>query len=88
MAYKGVLPSDLWEKYDCEGGHQKLLLDLNVANEISDKIKEATDKAEKRTRSGKQMAARRKQRQAQREVLSDKQGLDMLKSIGVAFDKK
>jgi len=88
MAFKGVLPSDLWDRYDCEGGHQKLLLDLNVANEISDKIKEATDKAEKRTRSGKQMAARRKQRQAQREVLSDKQGLDMLKSIGVAFDKQ
>ena len=92
MAFKGVLPSDLWDRYDCEGGNQKMLLDLSVANDIQDRIKEATDEAKKRgkhnRKSGKDMVARRKQRQAQRELLSDSQGLDMLKSIGVAFDKK
>ena len=87
MAFKGVLPSDLWEKYDCEGGHQKLLLDLNVASDIQDRINEATEQSKART-SGKDMVARRKQRQAQRELLNDKQGVDMLKSIGVAFEKQ
>lgn len=87
MAYKGVLPSDLWEKYDCEGGQQKLLLDLNVANEMQERIAEATNKSQRKT-SGKDMVARRKQRQTQRELLSDSQGLDMLKSMGVAFEKQ
>ena len=88
MAFKGVLPSDLWDRYDCEGGQQKLLLDLNVANEMQEKIAEATKKAQNKTRSGKDMVARRKQRQAQRELLSDKEGLDMLRSMGVAFEKQ
>lgn len=88
MAFKGVLPSDLWDRYDCEGGQQKLLLDLNVANEMQDKIAEATKNAQNKARSGKDMVARRKQRQSQREYLSESQGLDMLKSIGVAFDKQ
>ena len=86
MAYKGVLPSDLWEKYDCKGGHQKLLLDLNVASEIQDRINEATESSKKS--SGKDMVARRQQRQKQRELLSDSEGIDMLKSIGVAFEKQ
>jgi len=88
MAYKGVLPSDLWDRYDCEGGQQKLLLDLNVANEIQDKIKEATDNAESKRRSGKDMVARRNQRRAQRELLSDKEGLEMLKGFGLVQTKQ
>tara|TARA_R100000329_G_C7560015_1_gene198083 strand:+ start:599 stop:865 length:267 start_codon:yes stop_codon:yes gene_type:complete len=88
MAYKGVLPSDLWERYDCEGGHQKMLLDLNVANDIQDRIAEVTEQSKGGSASGKQMVARRKQRQAKRQLLSDSEGLDMLRSMGVAFDKQ
>tara|TARA_R110002012_G_scaffold9222_1_gene42447 strand:+ start:4346 stop:4612 length:267 start_codon:yes stop_codon:yes gene_type:complete len=88
MAFKGVLPSDLWEKYDCEGGQQKLLLDLNVAAEMQEKIAEATNNAKNKASSGKDMVARRNQRRAQRQVLSDTDGIDMLKSIGVAFEKQ
>ena len=88
MAFKGVLPSDLWDRYDCEGGQQKLLLDLNVAAEMQEKIAEATNNAKKKASSGKDMVARRNQRRAQRQVLSDTDGIDMLKSIGVAFEKQ
>ena len=88
MAYKGVLPSDLWDRYNCKGGQQKLLLDLNVASDIQDRISEATEQSKLKARSGKDMVARRKQRQSQREYLSESQGLDLLKSMGVAFDKQ
>ena len=50
MAFKGVLPSDLWDRYDCEGGQQKMLLDMNVASEMQDRIKEATDQAKKQSK--------------------------------------
>ena len=88
MAFKGVLPSDLWDRYNCEGGQHKLLLDLSVASDIQDRISEATEQAKSKAKSGKDMVARRKQRQSQRELLSDKEGLDMLRSMGVAFDKQ
>lgn len=86
MAYKGMLPSDLWDKYDCEGGQEKLTLDLLVALEIQEKIEKATKEA--KSKNGNEMVARRKQRQAQRQLLNDNDGLDMLKSMGVAFSKE
>jgi|TARA_Y100000015_G_C2359570_1_gene74573 type IV secretory pathway TraG/TraD family ATPase VirD4 len=82
MAYKGVLPSDLWDRYDCEGGQERAVLDMNVAMEISDKIKEATKQSEKKN-DGKGMVARRKQRQQQRQLLSDNEAVDMFKQMGV-----
>lgn len=88
MAFKGVLPSDLWDRYDCKGGHQKLLLDLNVANDIQDRINEATQQSRSKSRSGKEMVARRKQRQSQRQLLSDTEGLDMLKGLGLVQTKE
>lgn len=65
-----------------------MLLDMNVASEMQDRIKEATDQAKNKARSGKEMVARRNQRRSQRQVLSDTDGIDMLKSIGVAFEKQ
>jgi len=85
MAYKGTLPSDLWDKYDCEGGQDLLTLDLLVAMDMQDRIAEATKQAKKT--DGKSMVARRKQRQAQRELLSDSEGMDMLRSLGVPIAK-
>ena len=82
MAYKGVLPSDLWDRYDCEGGQERAVLDMNVAMEISDKIKAATKPSEKKN-DGKGMVARRKQRQQQRQLLSDNEAVDMFKQMGV-----
>ena len=82
MAYKGTLPSDLWDRYDCEGGNHKLTLDLLVAAEVQDRVAEATKKAQKKS-DGKAMEARRKQRRAKRELLSDAEGLDMLRGLGV-----
>ena len=85
MAYKGTLPSDLWEKYDCEGGQDLLTIDLLVAMEMQDKIAEATKQSKA---DGKSMAARRNQRQRQRELLSDNQGMDMLRGLGVPIAKR
>jgi len=87
MAYKGVLPSDLWARYDCEGGQEMLLLDMGVASEIQDRISEATADAKKR-RDGNSMAARRKQRQAKRQLLNDNEGIGLLKSLGIPLEKK
>ena len=82
MAYKGMLPSDLWDRYDCEGGNEKLTLDLLVAADMQDRISEATEQARKKA-DGKSMAARRDQRRAKRELLSDAEGLAMLRGMGV-----
>ena len=41
MAFKGVLPSDLWYKYDNDDGMDRLLLDMEIANEINSLISEA-----------------------------------------------
>ena len=45
MAVKGVLPSDLWDRYDREDGFDRMTLDLEIANEINDRISEAHEKA-------------------------------------------
>jgi len=41
MAFKGVLPSDLWYKYDTHDGMERLKLDLEIAQEINSLISEA-----------------------------------------------
>jgi|TARA_R110002050_G_scaffold96934_5_gene201596 septal ring factor EnvC (AmiA/AmiB activator) len=41
MAFKGVLPSDLWYKYDTHDGMDRLKLDLEIAAEINSLISEA-----------------------------------------------
>ena len=57
-AFKGVLPSDLFDKYDCRGGWFKLEYDLAIAGEMSDRIGEQMD--EKRDANA--MVARRNQK--------------------------
>jgi len=64
-----------------------LLLDMGVASEIQDRISEATDNAKKR-RDGNAMEARRKQRQAKRQLLNDNEGIDLFKSLGIPLEKK
>ena len=83
MAYKGVLPSDLWEKYDCEGGQELMSLDLLVAMDIHDKIAQATT-----AKDGNAAVARRNQRKERRELLSDNDGLAMLRGLGVPIAKR
>lgn len=52
QAFKGVLPSDLVMKYSEPGGGYRMELDLAVACEIQDQIKEATDKAKNNKKAG------------------------------------
>ncbi len=86
MAYKGTLPSDLWHKYDCEGGQDLLMLDLLVAMDMSDKINEATTKSKKKF-DGNAIAARRKQKRQQREVLNDNESVAFLQGLGLPLER-
>jgi len=71
MAFKGILPSELWARYDCEGGRIALDMDLIVAAEMNERINEVT-KSVKNKRDGKSMVARRNQK---RELLNNNKDL-------------
>jgi len=71
-SYKGVLPSDLLEKYSVEGGMMRLEYDLAVLNEIHDQIVESQGDAKK---DGARMEARRKQRRAKAQASMDDGGM-------------
>lgn len=70
MAFKGVLPSDLWDRYDREDGFDRLMLDIEVANEINDLVSEAHSKSQNKARASdaKGAVARRNQRRKDRET--------------------
>ena len=52
MAFKGTLPSTLWQVYNQEGGKYLMDLDLFVALEINDIITKSSLKASKKSKSG------------------------------------
>ena len=71
MAFKGILPSDLWLKYSVEGGRHLMEMDLIVAANINDKISEATKDAKNKDVKG--MVARRDQRREQTQTIKQQQ---------------
>ena len=85
MAFKGILPSDLWLKYSVEGGRHLMELDLIVAADINDKISEATSQASKKDAKG--AVARRNQKREERKLLSNNNELlDLLRESGVPVE--
>ena len=46
MAFKGVTPSDFFDRYDGEGGYQRALLDITIAQEMNEQIREAHSPAD------------------------------------------
>jgi len=86
MAYKGTLPSELWDRYDGEGGQERMTIDLLVAMDINDKITEATGKAKKKF-DGKGMVARRNQKRQQRQVLNDNESVAFLQGLGLPLER-
>jgi len=78
-SFKGVLPSDLLEKYTVEGGYAKLEFDLAVLNDIQDQIVKAQGDSKK---DGASMEARRKQRRQARQDISDDEAVELLKQGG------
>jgi len=64
-----------------------LSMDLLVAMEMSERIEKATSDSKKKM-DGNSSAARRKQRIAQRELLNDNDGLNMLRGLGVPMSKQ
>jgi hypothetical protein len=63
--FKGILPSDLFQRYDDETGYEMLQFDISVAAEINERIKEQTDEMD-----AKRAVAKRNQR---REKISSAQ---------------
>mgnify|MGYP001600469290 FL=1 len=87
MAFKGVLPSDLWLKYNVEGGRHLMDLDLLIAANINDSISEATKEASKKDAKG--VVARRDQRREKRKLLNNNNELlDILRDSGVPSEGK
>jgi len=58
------MPSELFAKYDCEGGFLMLEFDLTIAAEISERITEQTNEATNKRTSAKSAVARRNQKRA------------------------
>jgi len=86
-AFKGVMPSDLFRRYDCEGGQIMLAFDMEIAAEISTRILEQTTESRSGSRGAKSAVAKRNQRREERakhgmtggelgELLSDTFDLD------------
>lgn len=69
MAFKGVLPSDLWYKYDTDDGMERLKLDMEIAQEINSLVNEATNKSTNSAKAGDAAGAvkRRNERRKARE---------------------
>ena len=68
------MPSDLLERYTCEGGMLRLDYDLATLNEIHDQIKESQSDS----KDGASMEARRKQR---RKVNATMSGSDVVQFL-------
>jgi len=62
------MPSDLLERYTCEGGMLRLDYDLATLNEIHEQIKESQPESKN---NGAAMEARRKQRRAKNATMED-----------------
>ena len=78
-SYKGVLPSDLLDKYTEKGGMNRLEYDLACLNTIHEQIQESQSSSN----DGASMEARRKQRRQQRETISDSDAIALLKQRGI-----
>jgi hypothetical protein len=86
-SYKGILPSDLIEKYNGFGGWRRMEFDLSTLGEIHDQIKEAHGTDNKN--SGNSMESRKRQRRAQRSVeMEGAETLQLLKDGGFIREDK
>jgi len=61
--FKGILPSELFERYNCEGGRNKLQYDMLIAAEISERINEQHEEAQGKRDAKKSVAKRNKRRE-------------------------
>ena len=70
--FKGVLPSDLVEKYSQQGGMARMELDLHVAGEIGQRIDESSKESKKDQRGkGNSARARLMQRREEAKALKE-----------------
>ena len=87
QTFKALTASDLYERYDGQGGQHRLELDLAVAAEISDQVQEAVNKGKDKAGGANSMVARRNQRRESRgRAVSDDEAVKLLKDAGVLSD--
>lgn len=87
MAFKGTLPSELWDRYDCEGGHHRLNIDLLVAAEISEQTREATEDGKKSSKNAKSAVAKRNRKREAREGLSNTDMIEAISAAGMPIER-
>ena len=78
-SFKGVLPSDLLEKYTVKGGMRRLEYDLAVLNDIHEQVKQAQGDSKA---DGASMESRNRQRRQARQELTDDGAVELLKQGG------
>ena len=81
QTFKGVLPSDLAQRYSGPNAADALEFDLEMCMEIQSQREDALGKTDT-TRAGKGMGARLKQRQSRRKEMEGGEMLKHLKESG------
>lgn len=75
------MPSDLFAKYDCEGGFDKLEFDLAIASEISERITEQHEEAQGKNSSSRARKAVAKRNQNRATISGKEMGSIMDKWV-------
>ena len=86
QAFKGLVPSQLYEHYQQEGGNHFLEFDLAIATEMQDQMAEIYGRSGSGPKA-RAMKSRRDQRRAQRRAqsqpLTDGEAIAALKDFGI-----
>lgn len=72
--FKGILPNQLFDRYDDENGYQRMEFDLHIAAEIGERIKEQTEEANSKSKAKSAVARRKQRRHAAETISSEKMG--------------
>lgn len=71
--FKGILPNQLFDRYDDELGYQRMEFDLHIAAEIGERIKEQTEESKGSSNAKSAVARRNQKRHQQQEKISSEQ---------------
>ena len=85
--FKGVLPSDLYERYDREGGRLLMEMDLVVAAEIGERISQQHDESKAKRANAKDAVSRRNQRRQNRGATMDAKSMGQFLKDSMGMDE-
>ena len=84
QTFKALTASDLYDRYHGQGGIHRLELDLAVASEISDQVKESVENSKSGSagNANSAVARRNQRRKARADAISDGDAVKLLKDGG------